>query len=98
MNMDDIKKLFESGPLSFLKSRKAWVSLAVIATAGLLFYFGKLQPQEFTELLKYVFTVWVGSMAVEKGAKAIGQPKKVEEVVAGAIAKQLEGENKEGGK
>lgn len=62
----------ESGPLSFLRSRKAWVSIAVIAAFAVLFYLGKIDAERFTDVLKYVFTVWVGAMAAEKGAKAIG--------------------------
>ncbi len=62
----------ESGPLSFVRSRKAWVSMAVILAFAVMFYYDKIDAERFTEVLKYVFTVWVGAMAAEKGAKAIG--------------------------
>ena len=61
-----------SGPLSFLYSRKAWISIAVIIAVSVLFYMGKIDAERFTDVLKYVFTIWVGAMAVEKGAKAVG--------------------------
>jgi hypothetical protein len=46
--------------------------MAVILAFAVMFYYGKIDAEKFTEVLKYVFTVWVGAMAAEKGAKAIG--------------------------
>jgi hypothetical protein len=68
-----------TGPLSFLYSRKAWVAVAVVVACSVLFYLGKIDAQAFTDVLKHIFTVWVGAMAVEKGAKVIGS--KVENTV-----------------
>jgi hypothetical protein len=70
-----------TGPLSFLYSRKAWVAVAVIAACSVLFYLGKIDAEQLTDMLKHIFTVWVGAMAVEKGAKAIGTKTTVENTV-----------------
>lgn len=59
------------GPKSFLKSRKAWVSLLALILSGSLLYLGALTNDQFTEIFKYVLTLWVGAMSAEKMTKLV---------------------------
>ena len=61
------------GLIGLLNSRKALVVLLTIMVLVVLLALGHIDKASFEELIKYIIPVWLGSHAIEEGAKKLAE-------------------------